>query len=377
MANALSLQRASTITPSPSGSLDTQQGPNRRRVITLFAIAIILFSSALSVGTMGLAAKQSALPLWLKSVVTLLGKRGCMGVIAGGYVASSLLAAYARMIHTHDLLRNEEQIQQPKTTCEKMLETATRIPRMLFSTVIEVGLLPVAGILLLLSCYRSNYDSSHPKKDKIPILQIHGSNFCEIVWVASWPWLNKKEYGSIFTVNLDGLITNKHSMGIDDYAKGKMRDKIREIKQLTGQNEVILIGYSMGGLVAAYYVENCAAEEGVTVKHVISIATPWHGAPILHCKNEITKPKRYKQMTEHNAFLTDLVKKALETNEMKKCTYYCIGSTTDVIAPGASSILTRNHKNNKMYSWLGHCGIIAYPGTWLAIRSLLDLIYKG
>ena len=242
--------------------------------------------------------------------------------------------------------------------------------------VIDIAFLPVAGLLLLIACCKSNYDSTHPKRNKIPILQIHGSGFCEIEWAASWPWLSKEEYGSVFTLNLDGLASNEPHMGIEDYARGKIRDKIRAIKQLTGQNEVILMGHSMGGLVAAYYAEHCAVEDGTTVRHVISIATPWHGAPLLNCKNEQEKPKRYKQMSENNDFLRDLAGKALQSDGSGRRTYYSIGATTDFMVPGASSLLTGNKNHSRVYSWLGHYGIIAYPGPWLQIRSWLNPIYR-
>lgn len=348
--------------------------PKRAYAITLFAVAIILFSVGLILGTIGLAANQSSLPLWLKPTVTSLGKNGCIGVIAGGYISSTLLAECAGPIHSNALLQNEARVN-PKTKFDKMVETATRVPRAILSTAIDIAFLPVAALLLLIACGKSNYDTSHPKQDKIPILLIHGSGFNEIEWVASWPWLNKEEYGSAFTLNLDDLVSNEDHMGIDDYAM-KVRDKIRKIKQLTGQNEVILIGHSMGGLVAAHYAEEFATNEEMTINHVISIATPWNGAPILNCKSENEKPKRYKQMSEGSAFLTELSHKALQSNANQLRTYYSIGSTTDFMVPGASGILTNNPNNNRIYSWLGHYGIIAYPGTWLTIRSWLNPIYQ-
>ncbi len=373
-----SLAATAHLTPSLARNdlVAQQQHPKRACAVTLFAIAIILFSVGLTLGSIGLAAPHNALPLWLKSTVTALGRNGCIGVIVGGYVTSTALAKLAGPIHSKELLQKEERVN-PKTRFDRMFETATRVPRVILSTALDIAFLPVAAILLLIACCKSNYDSSNPKKNKIAILQIHGSGFCEIEWVASWPWLSKEAYGSVFTLNLDGLASNEHHMGVDDYARGKIRDKICEIKQLTGQNEVILMGHSMGGLVAAYYAEHCAEEDGTTVNHVISIATPWHGAPLLNCKDENEKPKRYTQMTENNDFLTALAKTALESDTTRKRTYYSIGSTTDFMVPGASSILTESQNNNRIYSWLGHYGIIAYPGTWIKIRSWLNPIYQA
>src|SRR5262249_43601080 len=117
-------------------------------------------------------------------------------------------------------------------------------------------------------------------KDKVPILLIHGSRSNEAQWVVGRQFLKKEEYGSVFSLNLDGLVSNDPKKGIEDYAR-KVSEKIAEIKARTGQNEVILIGHSMGCVVAGYYAEYLARSESTIVKHVISFASPWQGSPFL------------------------------------------------------------------------------------------------
>src|SRR5690348_15809557 len=112
---------------------DNKAPPNRAYAVTLFAIAIILFLVGLILGTIGLAANQSRLPIWLQSTVTTLGKKGCIEVIACGYISSTLLAECAGPIHSIALLQKETTVN-PKTKFDKMVETATRVPRAILSS---------------------------------------------------------------------------------------------------------------------------------------------------------------------------------------------------------------------------------------------------
>lgn len=363
----------SSITASKSFSF--KEHPRRTIPIFLFAIAIIIFSLGLALGVVGLASNTNTLPDWLKNTVVALKTKGLIGVMAVSYVGSAILAEYAGPIHSKSVLANEWKALR-KTKIDRMFLTATRVPRAILSTAIDVALLPLAALLLLIASFRSNFDSQNPKRGKIPILQIHGSGFNEIEWAASWPWLSKKAYGSVFTLNLDGLASNEHHMGIDDYARGKIRDKIREILALTGMNEIILVGHSMGGLAAAFYAENCAELDGIKVRHVFTIASPWHGAPILNCQSENTKPKRYVQMTENSEFLKSLVQTALQSENAGMRNYYSMGTTMDFMVPGGSSLLSGKRERSRLFFWLGHYGVIAYPATWVQMRKWLDPIYK-
>jgi hypothetical protein len=149
---------------------------------------------------------------------------------------------------TKILIEEEEEeeesisIEDKKNECFK--ETITLPFRIIFSFLIEIIILPIIIILLLLAwCGVSfNYDPDKNFKKKVPILLIHGNGFNEIEWLIGRYYLNKQEYGDIFSLNYDGLISNDNKMGICDYAKGKVRSKILEILKKTQNEEIILIG---------------------------------------------------------------------------------------------------------------------------------------
>jgi pimeloyl-ACP methyl ester carboxylesterase len=238
-----------------------------------------------------------------------------------------------------------------------------------------------AGLLLIAFCYKSNFDPSaeEVKKDRTPILMIHGNGFNEIQWVVGRQFLSGDQYGSVFTLNLDGLISNKTGLGIDDYAQ-KVNNKITEIKTLTGRNDITLIGHSMGGLVASYCAENLI-DEKTQINQIITISSPWHGSPLLQYVTKITEnffpslfkePKRYRQMNNEDYFLDHLKKQVFKSEKEGKRNYYSIYSEADLAVLGESGRLHNKakHINNrsKSYPFLGHFTPMVYFPLWKQIQ---------
>ena len=267
------------------------------------------------------------------------------------------------------------KIALPPSSFEKMMEVATRIPRLIFSLLTDIFLLPVAGFLVLFMLTKPTFDPVKPKK-AVPILLLHGSGFNESEWILGRQLLKKEQYGSVFSLNYDGLVTNDSTKGIDDYAATKVRSKILQIKQLTGQDRLVIVGYSMGGMIAGYYAEFLAHQDGMKIEHVMSIASPWKGSPTID--RFILGPKaakRYWHMSSCNEFRQKLVAKAQLSERRKERKYYSMGSTTDLLVPARVSILTEDPRRQCIFSYLGHYGIIIAPEVWKQVRIWLDAIY--
>jgi len=148
--------------------------------------------------------------------------------------------------------------------------------RKTISLVGDISLLIPAGLLLLEAGYKkyvlTDYDPLIIKRGKIPILLLHGKSYNQSQWIVGRYKLNQNNIGSVFSMDYDGLCTNSKYKTIEDYAL-LVRNKILEIKKKTGMNEIIIIGHSLGGLVASSFAENLA-KDCIIVKHVITIATP-------------------------------------------------------------------------------------------------------
>lgn len=285
------------------------------------------------------------------------------------------------------------KIALPQTKFEKLIQIATKIPRIACAIFLEILTLPISAVLTFIACCKLNFNpkDKNVKNKQTPILLLHGSNFNETGWLIGRQFLKKKEYGSVFSLNYDGILSNDPNKGIDDYAKDKISAEIKRIKLLTGSDRVILIGHSMGGLIAGYYAENCSATDQVKIEHVISLATPWQGAPILDLSQKLGKPfskttdtKRHQQMSVKGGgtfttprFRQDLVAQALDSERQGTRKYYNIWSTTDYAVPTWHGNLTEDPRRQRSFSYLNHCVLVAWPSVWTQTRSWLNQIYAS
>lgn len=284
------------------------------------------------------------------------------------------------------------QIALPQTKFEKMVEIATKIPRIILTILLDVLLLPGALVLLLAACCKPNFNpkAEEVKYGKIPILLLHGSGFNQSEWVVGRQFLKKEQYGSVFSLNYDGLVSNDPNKGIEDYARDKISAEVKRIKVLTGSDKVILMGHSMGGMIAGYYAEHFAEADEVNIEHVISIATPWQGTPMVDSFWKLggrfskeKETKRHQQMSisggthAYPNFRQTLVAKALESERRGVRKYYNIWSTTDYAVPGSQGNLTEDPRRQRSFSYLGHYALVAWPSVWLQTRSWLNEIYAS
>lgn len=288
------------------------------------------------------------------------------------------------------------QIAVPQNKWDKLVEIASVIPRVFATFLVDIGLLPGAGALIGTGAvYKALGKNFNPKdadvkKDKMGIVGVHGSSFNQTEWVLGRFFTDKKEYGSFFSFDLDGLVSNDPKMGIEDYARGKFRSEILRIKGKFGIDRFVFLGHSMGGLVAAYYAEHYAKQDGVTVEHVISIATPWQGTPSIDafwklggCVAKSKETKRHRQMSlsggtdENPTFRKDLVAQARESERKGIRKYYNIWSTTDYAVPLSSGKLTLAPGRQREFTYLGHYGLVAAPMVWKQAVAWLDQIYNN
>lgn len=122
---------------------------------------------------------------------------------------------------------------------------------------------------------------------KTPIILIHGSNGSERQWDMFRCFLKGKNTGHIFGLSLSESAFKNDEKSIHQFAEQKLVTEISNMKEHykdAGYNldKVILVGYSMGGLVAGDYATTCINETGVGVEALVTVSTPWHGSPMAH-----------------------------------------------------------------------------------------------
>jgi len=115
---------------------------------------------------------------------------------------------------------------------------------------------------------------------RAPVLLVHGYSQNRYAWhLPSRSLVNQLASSGydVFNVDLRGHGRSQHlgadlPQQVDEFVRGDLPAALEEIRELTGQPKVFIIGHSLGGL-CAYAV---AAERPDQVAGVVSIGSPYH-----------------------------------------------------------------------------------------------------
>lgn len=131
---------------------------------------------------------------------------------------------------------------------------------------------------------------------KYPVLLIHGFMCNSGYWWAMIRALGQRGLGDLFTLNLEPVFGK--GADIDRFAE-QVKQRVEYICQVTSADKVILVGHSMGGLVALTYLKK---REGTQrVAKIITLGSPHQGSIHAHLLPGLTK-----QMRPGNAWLQQL-----------------------------------------------------------------------
>jgi triacylglycerol lipase len=152
------------------------------------------------------------------------------------------------------------------------------------------ALLSLVGSLPL-DLERLNPSESECVQGETPILLVHGflGSSCHWTYVRKQLMMSKKT--NVFTVNL-----GDPRLGIQEYTE-ILREKIKEIKDKTGSQQVFLVGHSMGGLVCKEY----AKKDSASIKKIITIGSPLEGSQMARCGAFFSRAAQ--DMIPHSPFL--------------------------------------------------------------------------
>lgn len=182
------------------------------------------------------------------------------------------------------------------------------------------------------------------KRNNNPILLIHGFCNSSVVWWYHGKKFSKEGFGPIYTINLGSPL-----LSIEQYAH-KVAKKVEQILQETGKKNIILIGHSMGGLVASYYALNLAPLK--TVSDIIAIASPFQGTKVAL----IGAGKCAHQMRYHSPFVEELSAKILQD---KKIRFYFIAASKDhILIPVDSALLDKGKRRQYLIDDTGHFAVL-------------------
>jgi len=104
---------------------------------------------------------------------------------------------------------------------------------------------------------------------QLPVLLLHGVGCNAGVWHGFHRYLDSRGIGPAYTLSYGPPLAS-----IEHFA-AQVAGRIAEIESATGASQVVLIGHSMGGLVARAYLRQYG---GARVRRLITIGTPHHGS---------------------------------------------------------------------------------------------------
>jgi len=150
-----------------------------------------------------------------------------------------------------------------------------------------------------------------------PILLVHGFLHNQ----SGWTWLRRQlrmeKLGPVYSLNLDTSHRSVEELASD------IQKRVEEIEQETGQRQLILVGHSMGGVVASYYAEHVAEVGRVT--DLITLGSPLDGTRPAVMSG---RAQSARQIYPNSDLLKELAKCRAENREIR---YYHVASLFDAL----------------------------------------------
>jgi triacylglycerol esterase/lipase EstA (alpha/beta hydrolase family) len=214
----------------------------------------------------------------------------------------------------------------------------------LWATASEIHAGAACALMLPWTFTNTYHQPPTDQRDGTPILLLNGYGGFGSTWEGHKKSLAKAGLGPIYTMNVQSLVSIKTN------AK-QVQAVVERIQRETGSNDLILIGHSKGGLVAAYYATVLANKGQANIEKVITLGSPFRGSPIAH----LGIGKDAAEMRPGSDLLKDLQER-IQTST--RPIFFHIGSTMDLVAPVGSALLGNNSEHELCIDYVGHTGLL-------------------
>jgi len=181
-------------------------------------------------------------------------------------------------------------------------------------------------------------------RSKKGLILVHGYLTNAMAFSYHGHQLKKAGFGPIWAINLGNPF-----LTIENYAQ-RLKKKIDIMQKKFTLDEVVLIGHSMGGLVAGYYALHLN-ERGL-VKQVISLGTPFKGTKVA----KVGLGKCAKEMESGSPFLETFLKDLVSQNKVR--VDQIATSFDQVVVPYTSSLLEKELGSKYVLEDLGHASLL-------------------
>jgi hypothetical protein len=209
-------------------------------------------------------------------------------------------------------------------------------------------------------------------KDATPILLIHGSRGNRTAFCFFRRLLETKNTGNVFTLNLNAQPAKNDRKTVEAFALAVQAEmeKISGYYELQGKAvpKIHLVGYSMGGLVAA----QAALKNERQVASVTTLSTPWGGTAAADLVGYTKEDKPEGIFVLGNPQIKSLREQFLAST-VPKTTF---AGGVDMIVRPESSMLPLEDKNRVFSYWNSHHSMVYSVSVINNVRKKILMMEK-
>ncbi len=213
-------------------------------------------------------------------------------------------------------------------------------------SIITEAIALISALLLYPLGWSKRYQIAGEKGKGTPILLVHGYLHNSSAWPYIRNRLQRAGHGPIYTINLG------HPFRSLQTHAGAVHKKVEEIRQATSQPHLILIGHSMGGVVASLYAATIAPR-GV-VKQIITLGSPLKGTLLAH----IALGRCGRELIPGSPTLHALAQAVHARTDLQ---FHHITSNTDGVVFPPKNTCFDGTKSHYVVNHLGHMAILYAP----------------
>jgi predicted alpha/beta hydrolase family esterase len=190
----------------------------------------------------------------------------------------------------------------------------------------------------------------HPPSAVPPVLLLHGYGCNSGYWAHLTPLLDAARI-SHAAIDMEPLLA-----GIDDFVP-QVAQAVEDLCRRSGAPQVILVGHSMGGLVARAYLR---AHGAARIAHVFTLGTPHHGTALADAApgiNAVQMRRWDQEAALDNAWLRELASSEESASRALITSIYT--HHDNIVSPQTSSYL--QGARNLELGGVGHVAMASNP----------------
>ncbi len=188
-------------------------------------------------------------------------------------------------------------------------------------------------------------------RPQVPVLLVHGfamnaSCFFPLAW-----WLQRKGWVWAHSIN-----HRPFSSPIPVFARN-LAGHVEALKKASGAAQIDIVAHSMGGVVAAYFINQMQGDKDV--RRLITVGTPWRGTKM----SVWARRREARDMHPDSPVIADVQAPRVPVVAFYSNTDHLVIPGENALTDGVTGVLLPN---------MGHLDMILNPRVWPRIAAALD-----